>query len=99
MVFPTVPGHTNPGELAAGPCFFQSLIAWGIWPFGAYKDQIPPFIAGGWQLPCIFPPTTSAIDKPEKIGQVHWASGKAIVAKLGVIVPFCGVQVEAAQRA
>jgi hypothetical protein len=88
----------NAGAAAFGPFFFQSLIACGISLFSSYNDHTPLF-GGGWQLPFMFPPFTSAIAGPEKIGQVHWDSSKSVVVLLTAICFPSGVQVEAAQRA
>jgi hypothetical protein len=86
------------GASAFSPFFFQSLIACGMCAFGEYNDHTPPF-GGGWQLPFMFPPTTSAIEVPGEIGQVHWASSNSVVVPLTAIFFPSGVQVEAAQSA
>jgi hypothetical protein len=80
------------------PILLPSLIACGMCAFGEYNDHIPSF-GGGWQLPFMFPPTTSAIEGPGKIGQVHWASSNSVVVPLTAIFLPSGVQVEAAQSA
>src|SRR5262249_1900857 len=97
---PRSSGHTKYGASLFFFPLFQSLMACGMFPSGEYSDQTPLF--GGSQLPCILPPLGSAIDGPEKIGQVHWAAGKSAVpppAVLTAIVPPVGVHVEAAQSA
>jgi hypothetical protein len=86
--------------VAAG-VFFQLLMAWGMWLIGQNNDHT--FAGpGAVQLPCIFPPFTSAIAGPLYTGQVQVASGNCAVpppATFTVIMSPLGVQVEAAHNA
>src|SRR5215472_10982193 len=63
-----------------------------------YSDQIPPCV-GGAQEPCIFPPFTSATDKPVNTGHKQSASSKFWLLPFTLIVFPVGVQMDAAQRA
>src|SRR5215469_53537 len=63
-----------------------------------YSDQIPPCV-GAAQEPCIFPPFTSATDKPVNTGHKQSASSNFWLLPFTLMVFPVGVQMDAAQRA
>src|SRR5215467_3428647 len=63
-----------------------------------YSDQIPPCV-GAAQEPCIFPPFTSATDKPVNTGHKQSASSNCWLLPFTLMVFPVGVQMDAAQRA